>query len=202
MIFRSAGGIVAGSMELALDIADRLGVARLRRRAVAPLAGRVLEIGAGSGRNFPHYRRATHVTAIEPDPAMRRIAAEAARRAPLPIEVVDARAEELPFLDGSFDGAAITLVLCSVARVPATLAELRRVLRPGAPVRLVEHVRHRLRSVAAMQAALTPMQRRLAGNCHLDRDTLAGLRAAGFTIEGVRSHLDGLLLEIAARSPS
>lgn len=189
-------------MELALGAVDRIGFARLRRRAVASLTGHVLEIGAGSGRNFPYYRCAAQVTAIEPDPTVRALAAARALAASVPIEVIDARAEALPFADDSFNGAAITLVLCSVEQLPAALAELRRVLRPDAPVRLVEHVRHRSRGVATVQTALTPLQHRLAGNCHLDRDTPTALRAAGFALEGIRSHLDGLLLEIAARSPA
>jgi len=181
---------------------DRMGFASLRQRATSDLSGRVLELGAGTGLNFSHYRAASAVVAVEPDPAMRERGARRARQAVVPIEVADARAERLPFPDQSFDAAVITLVLCSVDDVERSLAELRRVLRPGAPVRLIEHVRSPQPSVAAIQGALTPLQRRLAGNCHLDRCTGDALRAAGFTVERCRSHLGGSLLELAARGPS
>jgi len=167
---------------------------------VADLRGRVLELGAGTGLNFPHYR-AAEVVAIEPDPVMRGRAAARARVAHVPIALVDARAEALPFADGSFDAAAITLVLCSVGDVGQALAELRRVLRPHAHVRLIEHVRAPQAPIAVLQTALTPLQRRVAGNCHLDRRTVDALRAAGFTIEDVRPHLHGSLVEVMARTP-
>ena len=112
--------------------AEQVGVRALRRRAVADLPGRVLELGAGTGLNFPFYEAATEVVAVEPDPDMRVRAAARARVAHVPIHLVDAQAEQLPFADDSFDAAAITLVLCSVSDVTQALAELRRVLRPRA----------------------------------------------------------------------
>jgi len=181
---------------------DRLGFGSLRQRAASDLSGRVLELGAGTGLNFPHYRAASAVVAVEPDPAMRERAARRARGALVPIEVVDAYAEQLPFPDQTFDAAVITLVLCSVDDVERSLAELRRVLQPGSPVRLIEHVRAPQPSVAALQEALTPLQRRLAGNCHLDRCTANALRGAGFTVERCRPYLGGSLLELTARTPS
>ncbi len=193
--------VCAATYDLCLWPSERLGLRALRRHAVADLPGRVLELGAGTGLNFPHYRAAVEVVAVEPDPVMCQRATARARIAPVPITLVDARAEALPFANGSVDAAVITLVLCSVGDVGQALAELRRVLRPGAPVRLIEHVRAPQASVAALQTALTPVQRRVAGNCHLDRRTVDALRAAGFTIEEVRPHLRGSLVEVMARTP-
>ncbi len=187
--------------DLCLWPSERLGLRALRRRAVADLHGRVLELGAGTGLNFPHYRDATEVVAVEPDPAMRQRATARAWAASVPITFVDARAEALPFADRRFDAAAITLVLCSVGDVGQALAELRRVLRRGAPVHLLEHVRAPHALIAALQTALTPLQRRVAGNCHLDRRTVDALRAAGFIIEDVRPRLRGSLVEVTARTP-
>ncbi len=133
---------------------------------------------------------------------MRERAARRAVEAQVPIEVVDARAEQLPFPDHSFDAAAITLLLCSVHNIERSLTELRLVLRPGAPVLLVEHMRAPQAPMAAMQKALTPLQRRLTGNCHLARQTVDALRAAGFTIGNCRPHLGGTLLELTAHAPS
>jgi len=193
--------LCAATYDLCLWPGERLGLRALRRRTVAGLRGRVLELGAGTGLNFPHYRDAAEVVAVEPDPAMRRRAATRARAASVPIVLVDAYAEALPVVDHSVDAAAITLVLCSVGDVGQALAELRRVLCPGAPVRLIEHVRAPHALIAALQTALTPLQKRVAGNCHLDRRTVDALRAAGFTIEEVRRRLGGSLVEVTARAP-
>lgn len=188
--------------DLVAQTVDHLGFERLRDHAAADLAGHVLELGAGTGLNFPHYRVATSVAAVEPDPAMRQRAARRALEARVPIALMDARAENLPFPDRSFDAAVITLVLCSVENVERSLSELRRVLRPGAPVRLIEHVRAPQASIAVVQEALTPLQRRLAGNCHLARRTVDALQFAGFTIERCQPHLGGSLLELTVRAPS
>jgi len=193
--------VFTATYDLCLWPSERLGMRALRRRAVADLRGRVLELGAGTGLNFPYYRDAAEVVAVEPDPGMRRRAAARARAPSVPIALVNARAEALPFAEGSVDAAVITLVLCSVGDVGQALAELRRVLRPGAPVRLIEHVRAPHALIAALQTALTPLQRRVAGNCHLDRRTVDALRAAGFTIEEARPHLRGSLVEVMARTP-
>jgi len=182
--------------------AERAGFQSLRARAVGDLTGEVLELGAGTGLNFPYYRTATRVLAVEPDPAMRRRAVRRAARAHVVIDLIDARAEDLPFDDGSLDAAAVTLVLCSVGDVARALAELRRVLRPGALVHLIEHVRSPRAPIAALQTLFTPLQRRLAGNCHLDRQTDRSLRQAGFVIEGMHTHQGGVVLEIDARAPS
>jgi SAM-dependent methyltransferase len=101
----------------------------------------VLEIGAGTGRNLPLYRHATRVVALEPGPGMRARANQAARAAPLPVEVVDGRAEDLPFADASFDTVVASLVLCTVPDPAQALAEARRVLRPGGRLRCYQHVR-------------------------------------------------------------
>lgn len=202
MIHRVPRKYFAGAYDHVARPMDRLGFEALRVRAVSDLTGQVLELGAGTGLNFSHYRTGTTVVAIEPDSGMRERATKRALEAPVPIEVVAAPAEDLPFPDHSFDAAVITLVLCSVGDVAQSLAELRRVLRPGAPVRLVEHVRAPQSTIAAIQEALTPVQRRLAGNCHLARETEASLRTARFTIEARRAHLGGSLVELTARAPS
>ena len=113
-----------------------------RRRLLAGLTGRVLEVGAGNGLNFQHYPAAvTEVLAIEPEPYLRRLALAAARRAPVPIRVVAGTAEALPALDGAVDVVVASLVLCTVTDLDQALAETRQVLRPGGKLRFYEHVR-------------------------------------------------------------
>lgn len=174
---------------------------KLRQKAVADLTGCVLEVGAGAGHNFPYYQAARKVIAVEPDPVRRQKAAQRALATRTPIRVVDALAEHLPFARHSFDAGVLTTVLCSVNDLALSLAELRRVLRPGAPLRLVEHVRSQDAEVAAMQTQLGAFLRRHGRGCYLDRCTVEAVRAAGFEIENLQSHLYGIVVEVSARTP-
>ncbi|GAA2724060.1 MULTISPECIES: class I SAM-dependent methyltransferase [Streptomyces] len=164
----------------ALD--ERAGVRAHRRELVAGLSGRVIEIGAGAGLNFAHYPgTVSEVVAIEPERLLRRLAVEAAVRAGVPVDVVPGAAEALPVKSEAFDAAVVSLVLCSVRDVRRSLAELRRVLKPGGELRFYEHGVARGRVPAQVQRALDrtvwPV---LFGGCHTARDPLAAIRAAGF----------------------
>jgi ubiquinone/menaquinone biosynthesis C-methylase UbiE len=163
---------------------DRAGFAERRERLVAGLEGDVLEIGAGTGLNVPHYRRARRVVALEPDLTYTRQLRERAAGSGVPVEIVEGTGEALPFPDASFDHVVTTLALCSVADLGLSLAEIRRVLRSGGSLEFLEHVRGE-GGVARWQAWLTPIKRRLADGCRLDRDTAAEVEAAGFRIENL-----------------
>jgi ubiquinone/menaquinone biosynthesis C-methylase UbiE len=161
------------------------GAGGYRQRLLAGAAGRVIEVGAGTGANFGHYPRAvTEVLAVEPEPYLRERAAAAAERAPVPVTVVDGVADRLPAVDGSFDAAVASLVLCSVPDVTAALAELRRVLRPGGRLYFWEHVRAEGRAGAGAQRLLDrTVWPAFSGGCHTGRDTAAAIAVAGFTVE-------------------
>ncbi|MGY1770812.1 class I SAM-dependent methyltransferase [Blastococcus sp. SYSU D00813] len=164
---------------------ERQGTAELRDRLLAPAAGRVLEVGAGTGTNFVHYPPAvTEVMAVEPEPRLRALADAAALAAPVAVRVVDGDAGALPAEDGAFDVAVASLVLCSVPDQGRALAELRRVLRPGGRLLFWEHVRGEgaalVRAQRVLDATVWPF---LAGGCHTSRDTVAAIEAAGFTVE-------------------
>lgn len=165
--------------------AEGLGLAARRAQLLAGIAGSVLEVGAGHGLNFAHYPTSvTEVIAVEPERHLRALAVRAAADAPVPVRVVDAVAEQLPFAAAAFDAAVASLMLCSVADVPATLAELRRVLRPGAELRFFEHVASPRRASRALQrAADATVWPRLSGGCHLARETDQLIARAGFVIE-------------------
>jgi ubiquinone/menaquinone biosynthesis C-methylase UbiE len=166
---------------------EQLGVREHRRELLAGISGRVIEIGAGTGANFPHYPEGVReIVAVEPEPYLRARAATAAASATAPVRVVDAVADQLPFEDASFDVAVSSLVLCSVADQPAALAELHRVLRPGGELHFYEHVRAQDRRLATAQRVLDVVWPHLGGGCHASRDTLQAITDAGFAIEHVR----------------
>jgi SAM-dependent methyltransferase len=154
-----------------------------RRRLLAGLTGRVLEVGAGNGLNFPHYpATVTEVLAIEPEPYLRRLAQAAARQAPVPIRVAAGTAEALPAPDGDVDAVVASLVLCTVADSDQALAETRRVLRPGGRLRFYEHVRAEDPRLARWQDRLERPWGWLVGGCHPNRDTVAAITAAGLQV--------------------
>ncbi|MGW4568827.1 class I SAM-dependent methyltransferase [Streptomyces sp. NPDC004561] len=162
----------------------RLGMAGIRERLLAGLSGRVIEIGAGNGLNFAHYPgTVAEVVAIEPEPLLRQLALESALRAQVPVDVVPGAAEALPVKSEAFDAAVLSLVLCSVRDVTRALGEVRRVLRPGAQVRFFEHGRGGGRVMTLTQRALDrTLWPALFGGCHVARDPVAALRAAGFEL--------------------
>jgi ubiquinone/menaquinone biosynthesis C-methylase UbiE len=167
---------------------ERFGLSKWRRQMLKGAGGRVIEVGAGAGANFAHYpATVTEVAAVEPEPALRRRAIQAARKAGVRVQVRAGNAERLPFDDGEFDTAVTSLVLCSVPDQGRALAEIRRVLRPGGQLRFLEHVRARggglLRLQRVLDATVWPP---LAGGCHLTRDTERAIREAGFEISRIR----------------
>jgi SAM-dependent methyltransferase len=154
-----------------------------RRRLLAGLTGRVLEIGAGNGLNFPQYpATVTEVLAVEPEPYLRRLALAAARQAPVPIRVVDGTAEALPAPDGAVDAVVASLVLCTVADPDQALAEVRGVLRPGGRLGFSEQVRASDPRLARRQDRLERPWEWLVGGCHPNRDTVAAITAAGLRL--------------------
>ena len=156
----------------------------LRKRVLAGLRGSVIEVGSGDGRSFEHYPPSVvRVLAVEPDPTARETAAERARNAAVPIDVIAGTAEELPAEDGLFDAAVLMGVLCTVSDPAAALQELRRVLRRGGELRYWEHVRSGNAAFRALQQAIDELfWTRALGGCETTRDTAAVIAAAGFEL--------------------
>lgn len=164
---------------------EQRGGADHRRRLLAGLQGRVIEVGAGNGLNFPHYpTTVSTVLAVEPEAHLRALAQDHAQWTDVPIEVVDGLASRLPAADATFDAAVVSLVLCSVPDQIRALTEIRRVLRPNAELRFFEHVRADTsglqRTQRVLDATIWPT---VGGGCHTSRDTTAAISAAGFDIE-------------------
>lgn len=157
----------------------------LRGRLLGPLEGRVLEIGAGTGANFPFYSHAAAVVATEPDPYMLRRAKERLREVAHPkVELRLASAEALPFPDGSFEHVVGTLVLCTVPDPEAALREVRRVLKPDGRFHFVEHVRAD-GALGRAQDIIRPVWKFFAAGCVVNRRTGELIEAAGFVVESL-----------------
>ncbi|MFQ5851555.1 MAG: class I SAM-dependent methyltransferase [Candidatus Binatia bacterium] len=156
---------------------------RVRRRCVlADAAGTVLELGVGTGLNLPLYRRVRVVVGIEPDPHMIRRACRRAGEAHVPIRLVLARGEALPFPDGSFDTVIATLVFATIPDATAAARELWRVLRSDGTFLFFEHFRSENRLLAGLQDAVTPLWRRLLGGCEPNRDIIRIFAETGFQV--------------------
>jgi len=164
--------------------------------------GRVLEVGAGTGLQFQHYASGASVVAIEPHVRMAGAAAGRARRARARVSVVAADAEMLPFPDESFDTVVCALVFCTIPQPDVAAHEIRRVLRPGGVVHLLEHVRANHTALALLQESLTPMWKRVAGGCHLARRTVELFGDAGFAVRVRSARLGGALVAFEARRPA
>ena len=161
---------------------------RWRRRATEGLHGTVVEIGFGSGLNLPAYpQEVTRVLAVEPSELARERSRRHQGHEALRVDHVGLDGESLPLPDDACDGALATFTLCTIPRPEVALAELRRVLRPGGRFHFLEHGRSPDERVRRWQHRFEPVQRRVAGGCHLTRDGLAMGTEAGFTVEQVQS---------------
>ena len=159
--------------------------ARLRKAALAPARGRVLEVGFGTGLNVPHYpSTVSELVGVDPNPGMETLARERLGTAPMKGQFLLGRGDDrLPSDDGAFDTVVTTLVLCSVADVARALSEIRRVLRPGGQYLLLEHGLSPDADVQKWQKRLNGFSRTVLGGCNLIRP-IAGLVAdAGFAFE-------------------
>ena len=156
-----------------------------RRKLADGLSGRVLDLGAGDGASVPYVEGAVaresadadlSYVGVEPDPHMRRRGRRRAEDWELDVEFVAARAESLPLADDSVDVVLAVLVFCTIADPEAALDEAVRVLRPGGELRYLEHVGGD-GAWGRVQRAITPVWKRLAGGCHLDRDSVERFEA-------------------------
>jgi ubiquinone/menaquinone biosynthesis C-methylase UbiE len=178
---------------------DWLGLRRQRERTAGVAAGRVLELGIGTGLNLPLYPAAASLVGVEPDPHMLVRARARARRLGRRVRLALASGDRLPFPDGSFDAVVATLVLCTIPDATAAAREVRRVLAPGGALHFLEHVRSTRPWLARLQDGIAPVWRRIAAGCHPNRATLAVLETAGFRLERLWRSGSGILVQGTAR---
>lgn len=160
-----------------------------RSALLGEVRGRVLEVGAGTGRNLDHYPRdLERLVLVEPDPHMARRLRKQLARSPFAgrAEILEADLDHADLEPASFDAVVATLVLCSVPDVPHTLEGMRRLLRPGGELRFLEHVASDDPGRLAWQRRLEPVWKLVAGGCHLCRRTESSIEDAGFRLERVQ----------------
>jgi ubiquinone/menaquinone biosynthesis C-methylase UbiE len=162
--------------------------------------GEVLEVGVGTGRNLPFYPRDTRLTGVDLSPAMLEIARERVRGFGIEAELLEGDAQALPFPDASFDTVVCALALCNIPDDRQAVAEMKRVLRPGGWLLLLDHVRSTWRPVRGLQRLLEPLALRFEGD-HLLRRPLEHVLAEGFEIEEIERYKLGIVERLSARKP-
>jgi ubiquinone/menaquinone biosynthesis C-methylase UbiE len=178
---------IAMSYDRVMHRMEEAGLGQWRAELLGTLSGDVLEIGAGTGTSLASYPAAvTSLTLVEPDRHMRSQLEKAVAAHGGDVQLVSARAENLPLPDASFDAVVSSLVLCSVGDQAAVLGEIKRVLRPGGRFVFVEHVAATDRPRRLKwQRRLEPLWKRLVGNCHLTRNTEEAITSSGFELVAI-----------------
>jgi ubiquinone/menaquinone biosynthesis C-methylase UbiE len=156
----------------------------VRARVCAGLRGDVVEVGFGTGLNARYYPpEVTRVLAIEPSSVCRRIAEPRIAKSSIPVESAGLNGERLELDSEKFDAVLSTWTLCTIPNLTAALREMRRVLKPGGALHFVEHGHAPDPKVQRWQRRIEPLNKRLAGGCHLTRHISDLIEQAGFTVE-------------------
>ena len=164
-------------------------ITKQRVKVVPEAEGRVLDVGCGAGSNFQFFdpARVSEVIAVEPNPMLARWAERQASGTPglPPVTVLQTGAESLPLDDDSIDTAVCTFVMCTIPDMAASLTEIRRVLQPGGRLLFAEHGRAPAEDagVYKWQRRMEPLQKALAGGCHLTRQPVEMLTQGGFRVD-------------------
>jgi ubiquinone/menaquinone biosynthesis C-methylase UbiE len=172
----------------------------IRRELLRSASGKVLEIGSGTGINFPLYESVERVTAIEPNQHMIEKSILKKKLSSIPIEIINAGAEKLPFEDNHFDSVVATLVFCTIPDVESAIKEIMRVCKPGGKILLFEHVKMGNPFLAKLQDWLTPAWRRICDGCCLNRNTLHLIRKNGVEVIEMKKFYQDLFIAVELKN--
>jgi ubiquinone/menaquinone biosynthesis C-methylase UbiE len=157
-----------------------------RKKALGGVSGTVLEVGFGSGLNLPFYPAGVRrLVAVDPSREGAKLARKRIAEAPFPVEYLPVAGEQIAAPDHSFDSVVSTFTLCSVADPLAALEQMRRVLKPGGKLFLIEHGLSTEPKVQKWQGRLNGLQTFMCGGCHLNRDVRRMVAEAGFEFDHV-----------------
>jgi ubiquinone/menaquinone biosynthesis C-methylase UbiE len=160
-----------------------------RKKCLPGVRGKVLEVGFGSGHNLPFYPSGPtgveHLLALDPSKPAAKLARKRIAAAPFPVEYVALDGESIAAPDASFDSVVSTFTLCTIPDPAAALRQIRRVLKPGGRLFLLEHGHSSDPKVERWQNRMNGLQKKLFGGCHLNRDIERLVREAGFTFDQI-----------------
>lgn len=186
--------------DMVLRPMNLLGLGAHRYHLVHELAGDILEVGVGTGLNLVYYGPVARVTGIDPNRELLNAARGRAGRRGYLLQAADAQA--LPFADRSFDAVVSTLVFCTIPAPLAALQEIGRVLRPGGRLLQLEHTRTGRDRPDAILDLIAPTWQRIAGGCHVNRDTVALVAAAGWRVQQHERHAGGFIRILISEPPA
>jgi len=175
-------------------LVDRIISHSLRREVLAGVCGRILEVGVGTGLNLPLYPPGSNVTGIDLSPLMLKRAVALAGEKGLKVRLMEMDVQRMDFPDHSFDMVVATCVFCTVPDPARGFKEIKRVLRPGGNIILLEHVRSERPVLGRIMDILNPLALALIGD-NINRDTVAGMKKAGLIITRV-TNIKGDILKI------
>ncbi|MEH7355644.1 class I SAM-dependent methyltransferase [Neobacillus drentensis] len=190
------GSIFAKSYDFFMRPLEKKKFNQIRKELLANATGSVLELGSGTGVNFSFYETAERVTAVEPSMHMIEHSIPKQKQSLVPIEVVQASAEDLPFESDTFDTVVATLVFCTIPNPEKAILEMKRVCKPGGKILLFEHVKMKNRFLAALQELLTPVWKKICDGCCLNRKTIELLELYDITITKVQKYYSDLFVYI------
>lgn len=182
--------------DIAMSPLEKRSFRKIRKEIIGRATGRVLEIGSGTGVNFPFYQNVEHVDAIELNSMMIEKSKNRQRFATVPIKMHSQSAEKLDFIDKTFDSVVATLVFCTIPDPVNALKEIKRVCKPDGKILFFEHVKMKHPFLVRMQNTLTPFWKWICDGCHLNRDTLQLITEAELKVKRVQSYYKGLFLVI------
>lgn len=173
-------------LPILLDLTCSMEPAMELRRRIVPLAtGKVLEVGMGSGLNLSLYNadQVDYVWGLEPSHGMRDKAQKHLKESPVEVKWLDLPGEKIPLDDESVDTVLLTFTLCTIPDWEAALKQMHRVMKPGAKLLFCEHGLSPDGKVQKWQDRITPMWKKIAGGCHLNRPIRELIEQCGFTID-------------------